>query len=160
MFGGGHVVLPLLEQSLVPQDWIGLDQFLVGYGAAQAVPGPMFSFAAFLGFDLRGGLHGIGGALLAVIALFLPSFLFIGGILPFWNQIGRLQTMRRALLGINAAVVGILLAALFEPIWQEGIQSNAEFSLGLIAFLMLVSWKQPAWRVVIFCGVMSGLWST
>ncbi len=160
VFGGGHVVLPLLEQSLVPQDWIGLDQFLVGYGAAQAVPGPMFSFAAFLGFDLRGGLHGIGGALLAVIALFLPSFLFIGGILPFWNQIGRLQTMRRALLGINAAVVGILLAALFEPIWQEGIQSNAEFSLGLIAFLMLVSWKQPAWRVVIFCGVMSGLWST
>ncbi len=160
VFGGGHVVLPLLEQSLVPQGWIGLDQFLVGYGAAQAVPGPMFSFAAFLGFDLRGGLHGIGGALLAVIALFLPSFLFIGGILPFWNQIGRLQTMRRALLGINAAVVGILLAALFEPIWQEGIQSNAEFSLGLIAFLMLVSWKQPAWRVVIFCGVMSGLWST
>ena len=160
VFGGGHVVLPLLEQSLVPQDWIGLDQFLVGYGAAQAVPGPMFSFAAFLGFDLRDGLHGIGGALLAVIALFLPSFLFIGGILPFWNQIGRLQTMRRALLGINAAVVGILLAALFEPIWQEGIQSNAEFSLGLIAFLMLVSWKQPAWRVVIFCGVMSGLWST
>ena len=160
VFGGGHVVLPLLEQSLVPQGWIGLDQFLVGYGAAQAVPGPMFSFAAFLGFDLRDGLHGIGGALLAVIALFLPSFLFIGGILPFWNQIGRLQTMRRALLGINAAVVGILLAALFEPIWQEGIQSNAEFSLGLIAFLMLVSWKQPAWRVVIFCGVMSGLWST
>ena len=160
VFGGGHVVLPLLEQSLVPQGWIGLDQFLVGYGAAQAVPGPMFSFAAFLGFDLRGGLHGIGGALLAVIALFLPSFLFIGGILPFWNQIGRLQTMRRALLGINAAVVGILLAALFEPIWQEGIQSNAQFSLGLIAFLMLVSWKQPAWRVVIFCGVMSGLWST
>ena len=160
VFGGGHVVLPLLEKSLVPQGWIGLDQFLVGYGAAQAVPGPMFSFAAFLGFDLRGGLHGIGGALLAVIALFLPSFLFIGGILPFWNQIGRLQTMRRALLGINAAVVGILLAALFEPIWQEGIQSNAEFSLGLIAFLMLVSWKQPAWRVVIFCGVMSGLWST
>ena len=160
VFGGGHVVLPLLEQSLVPQGWIGLDQFLVGYGAAQAVPGPMFSFAAFLGFNLRGGLHGIGGALLAVIALFLPSFLFIGGILPFWNQIGRLQTMRRALLGINAAVVGILLAALFEPIWQEGIQSNAEFSLGLIAFLMLVSWKQPAWRVVIFCGVMSGLWST
>lgn len=160
VFGGGHVVLPLLEQSLVPQGWIGLDQFLVGYGAAQAVPGPMFSFAAFLGFDLRGGLHGIGGALLAVIALFLPSFLFIGGILPFWNQIGRLQPMRRALLGINAAVVGILLAALFEPIWQEGIQSNAEFSLGLIAFLMLVSWKQPAWRVVIFCGVMSGLWST
>ena len=160
VFGGGHVVLPLLEQSLVPQGWIGLDQFLVGYGAAQVVPGPMFSFAAFLGFDLRGGLHGIGGALLAVIALFLPSFLFIGGILPFWNQIGRLQTMRRALLGINAAVVGILLAALFEPIWQEGIQSNAEFSLGLIAFLMLVSWKQPAWRVVIFCGVMSGLWST
>ena len=160
VFGGGHVVLPLLEQSLVPQGWIGLDQFLVGYGAAQAVPGPMFSFAAFLGFDLRGGLHGIGGALLAVIALFLPSFLFIGGILPFWNQIGRLQTMRRALLGINAAVVGILLAALFEPIWQEGIQSNAEFSLGLVAFLMLVSWKQPAWRVVIFCGVMSGLWST
>jgi len=157
VFGGGHVVLPLLEQSLVPPGWISLDQFLAGYGAAQAVPGPMFSLAAFLGFDLVGGLHGLGGALLALIALFLPAFLLIGGVLPFWSDLGRLRAMRRALVGINAAVVGILLAALFQPIWHVGIRTSAEFSLALVAFLLLVAWKQPAWRVVLLCGLVGGL---
>ncbi len=154
VFGGGHVVLPLLEQSLVPPGWISLDQFLAGYGAAQAVPGPMFSLAAFLGFDLQGGLHGVGGALLALLALFLPAFLLIGGVLPFWSDLGRLATMRRALRGINAAVVGILLAALFQPVWQVGIRSSADFSLGIAAFLLLVAWRQPAWRVVLLCGLI------
>ena len=157
VFGGGHVVLPLLEQSLVPHGWIELEQFLVGYGAAQAVPGPMFSFAAFLGFDLQAGLHGIGGALMALTALFLPSFLLIGGILPFWSVLGRLRKMRHALVGINAAVVGILLAALFQPVWQSAIRGSAEFCLAIIAFLLLVCWRQPAWRVVLFCAVVGGL---
>ena len=157
VFGGGHVVLPLLEQALVPNGWIDLQQFLAGYGAAQVLPGPMFSFAAFLGFDLQPGLQGMAGSLMALIALFGPSFLFIGGLLPFWSDLGQLAPMRRALLGINAAVVGILVAALFQPIWQTGIRSGAEFSLALVAFLLLVSWRQPAWRVVLFCAVVGGL---
>ena len=157
VFGGGHVVLPLLEQTLVPHGWIGIDQFLAGYGFAQALPGPMFSFAAFLGFDLQAGLHGLGGALLAITALFLPSFLLIGGILPFWSDLGRLGMMRRALVGINAAVVGILLAAFFQPVWQSAIRGSAEFSLAITAFLMLICWKQPAWRVVLFCALVGGL---
>jgi len=146
-----------LEQTLVPHGWIGIDQFLAGYGFAQALPGPMFSFAAFLGFDLQAGLHGLGGALLAITALFLPSFLLIGGILPFWSDLGRLGMMRRALVGINAAVVGILLAAFFQPVWQSAIRGSAEFSLAITAFLMLICWKQPAWRVVLFCALVGGL---
>ena len=157
VFGGGHVVLPLLEQALVPNGWVDLQQFLAGYGAAQAVPGPMFSFAAFLGFDLQPGLLGIAGSAMALIALFFPSFLLIGGLLPFWSDLGRLAPMRRALLGINASVVGILLAALFQPVWQTGIRGGAEFSLALVAFLLLVSWRQPAWRVVLFCAAVGGL---
>ena len=157
VFGGGHVVLPLLEQALVPNGWIDLQQFLAGYGAAQAVPGPMFSFAAFLGFDLQPGLQGIAGSAFALIALFFPSFLLVGGLLPFWSDLGRLAPMRRALLGINAFVVGILLAALFQPVWQTGIRGGAEFSLALVAFVLLVSWRQPAWRVVLFCAGVGGL---
>ena len=111
VFGGGHVVLPLLEQALVPNAWIDHQQFLAGYGAAQAMPGPMFSFAAFLGFDLQPGLQGIAGSAMALIAFFFPSFLLIGGLLPLWSDLARLTAMHRALLGINAAVVGILLAA-------------------------------------------------
>ena len=148
VFGGGHAVLPFLEQSVVHQGWLGLDQFLTGYGLVQAVPGPMFSFAAFLGFQLEGGLHGIDGAALALMALFLPAFLLIGGILPLWCSLGQLRGMRRVLVGINAAVVGILLAALFEPLWLASIRTAAEFSLALVAFLLLACWRQPAWRVV------------
>ena len=157
VFGGGHVVLPLLEQALVPNGWIDLQQFLAGYGAAQAVPGPMFSFAAFLGFDLQPGLQGIPGSVLALIALFFPSFMLIGGLLPFWSDLGRSVLMRRALLGINASVVGILLAALFQPVWQTAIRGAAEFSLALVAFVLLVCWRQPAWRVVLLCAAVGGV---
>ena len=157
VFGGGHVVLPLLEQALVPNGWIDVQQFLAGYGAAQAVPGPMFSLAAFLGFDLQPGLQGSTGSLMALIALFLPSFMLIGGLLPFWSDLGRLAPMRRALLGINASVVGILLAALFQPVWQTAIRGGAEFSLALVAFVLLVCWRQPAWRVVLLCAVVGGV---
>ena len=137
-----------------PNGWIDLQHFLAGYGAAQAV---IFSFAAFLGFDLQPGLQGIAGSALAVIALLFPSFLLVGGLLPFWSDLGRLAPMRRALLGINASVVGILLAALFQPVWQTGIRGGAEFSLALAAFVLLVSWRQPAWRVVLFCAGVGGL---
>ena len=157
VFGGGHVVLPLLEQALVPNGWIDLQRFLAGYGAAQALPGPMFSFAAFLGFDLQPGLQGIAGSAMALLTLFLPSFLLIGGLLPLWSDLGRLAPMRRALLGINASVVGILLAALFQPVWQAGIRGGAEFGLALVAFVLLVSWRQPAWLVVLFCAGVGGL---
>jgi len=148
VFGGGHAVLPFLEQSVVHQGWLGLDQFLTGYGLAQAVPGPMFSFAAFLGFQLEGGFHGIDGAALALMALFLPAFLLIGGILPLWCALGQLRGMRRVLVGINAAVVGVLLDALFEPLWLKSVRNTAEFSLALVAFLLLACWRQPVLRVV------------
>ena len=157
VFGGGHVVLPLLKQTLVPQGWIGVDPFLAGYGLAQALPGPMFSFAAFLGFELKAGLHGLSGAIAALIALFTPAFVLIGGILPFWSDLGRLSSMRRVLGGVNASVVGILLATLYQPLWREGITGGKEFCLVLIAFVLLVGWKQPAWRVVILSAVMGHL---
>ncbi len=157
VFGGGHVVVPLLDQALVPNGWIDLPQFHAGHGAAQAVPGPMFSFAAFLDFDLQPGLQGIAGSALALIALFSPSFLLVGGLLPFWSDLGRLAPIRRALLGINSSVVGILLAALFQSVWQTGICGGAKCSLALVAFVLLVSWLHPAWRVVLFCAGMGCL---
>ena len=156
VFGGGHVVLPLLEQALVPSGWIDTQQFLTGYGVAQAVPGPMFSFAAFLGFDLQPGLHGISGSIIALTTLFFPSFLLVGGFLPLWSDLGYLPSMRCALLGINASVVGILLAALFQPVWQVGIRGSTEFSLALIAILLQTCWQQPAWKVVLVCTVLGG----
>ena len=116
----------------------------------------MFSFAAFLGFDLQPGLQGIAGSVMALIALFSPSFMLIGGLLPFWSDLGRLATMRRVLLGINASVVGILLAALFQPVWQTAIHGAAEFSLALVAFVLLVCWRQPSWRVVLLCAAVGG----
>ena len=158
VFGGGHVVLPLLEQVLVAPGWISSEQFMAGYGLAQAVPGPMFSFAAFLGFDLDAGLHGVRGGLAALIALFAPAFLLIGGLLPFWSDLSKLAMLRRALVGVNAAVVGVLLAALYQPVWQLGIRDPADFSLGISAFLLMVLWKQPAWRIVALCAAVGGLW--
>ena len=157
VFGGGHVVLPLLEQSLVPHGWISSDSFLVGYGAAQAVPGPLFTLSAFLGYDLRGGLQGVLGSFMALTALFLPAFALVGGVLPFWAQLGQASWMRRALKGINAAVVGVLLAALYQPVWQVGIKSAADFALAAAALLLLVGWRQPAWRVVMLCALAGGL---
>ena len=141
------MVLPLLEQSLVPPGWISADQFLIGYGAAQAMPGPLFSLAAFLGYDLQEGLHGLWGAGLALIALFLPAFLLVIGVLPYWSQLGQARWMRRALLGLNAAVVGVLLAALYHPVWQLGIAGSRDFALAATAFLLLVVWRLPAWQV-------------
>lgn len=152
VFGGGHVVLPLLEREIVPAGWVGQEDFLAGYGAAQAVPGPLFTFAAYLG-AMAGG---IPGAALATIAIFLPAYLLIVGTLPFWSSVRQSVHVQGALKGINAAVVGILLAALYNPIWVSAINTSSDFVLALLLFSMLVFWKCPPWIVVI-AGAAGGL---
>lgn len=146
VFGGGHVLLPMLEREVVPMGWISREDFLAGYGAAQAVPGPLFTFAAYLGAMTNGVL----GSLIATVAIFLPAFLLIIGALPFWNQLRKSKRLQGALMGINAAVVGILLAAWYNPLWTTAILSPADFALASILFSMLVFWKLPPWVVVIF----------
>jgi chromate transporter len=154
VFGGGHVVLPLLQQEVVPVGWVTNNQFLTGYGAAQAVPGPLFTFSAYLGAVSKIAPNGWLGALITLVAIFLPSFLFVIGILPFWNRLRTLQTFQGALRGINAAVVGILLAALYQPIWTSAIHAPADLALGLLAFGLLMIWKVPPWVVVIISVVL------
>ncbi len=149
VFGGGHVVLPLLQQSVVPQGYISNDAFLAGYGAAQAVPGPLFSFAAFLGAAMKQAPNGFVGALLCLVAIYLPSFLLLAAALPFWSALRRRPGAQAALKGVNAAVVGLLLAALYTPVWTSAIHSPADFGLGLAAFLLLAWWKTPPWLVVL-----------
>ena len=149
MFGGGHVVLPLLQAEVVPTGWVSNDLFLAGYGATQAVPGPLFTFASYLGTVSTAAPNGWLGALICLLAIFVPSFLLVVGALPFWDALRRLPTVRRALLGVNAAVVGLLLAALYSPVWTSGILSAADFALGMVAFTLLVFWKLPPWLVVL-----------
>ncbi|MCM3634897.1 chromate transporter [Paenibacillus camelliae] len=151
VFGGGHVVLPLLEQEVVPSGLISEGDFLAGYGAAQAVPGPLFTFAAYLGAMM----NGIAGAIVATIAIFLPAFLLVIGALPFWNQLRRSVKMQGALHGMNAAVVGILLAALYDPIWTTTIATTTDFVVAALLFVMLVFWKLPPW-VVVVAGMLGG----
>ena len=149
VFGGGHVVLPLLQQAVVPQGWIGADAFLAGYGAAQAVPGPLFTFAAFLGAAMIEPPNGWIGGLLCLVAIFLPSFLLLIMGLPFWGALRQRAGVQSALKGINAAVVGLLLGALYTPVWTSAIFSARDFGLGLVAFLLLTYWKAPPWLVVV-----------
>jgi chromate transporter len=151
VFGGGHVVLPLLQTELVPTGLINDDTFLAGYGAAQAVPGPLFTFAAFVGASLD-TIPPWSGALIAISAIFLPSFLLVIGVLPYWQSVSKNKQMRAALLGINAAVVGLLLAALYNPVWTSAITSIEDFVLALLAFIALMHWKCPAWAIVLICG--------
>ncbi|WP_083006433.1 chromate efflux transporter [Halomonas sp. GT] len=148
VFGGGHVVLPLLEAEVVQSGWITADEFLAGYGAAQAVPGPLFTFAAYLG-ALLPGMNGVVGALLALLAIFIPGFLLLVGVLPFWNHFRRWQSAQALMRGANAAVVGILGTALYQPVWTSAIIGPYEFFLALTGFLLLTVWKLPAWIVVI-----------
>jgi chromate transporter len=148
VFGGGHVVLPLLQASVVPPGWVTNDAFLAGYGAAQAVPGPLFTFAAYLGAVMGPQPNGWAGASLCLVAVFLPSFLLVFGALPFWDELRRRRWAQSALTGVNAAVVGLLLAALYNPVWTAGITSGADFALGSAAFLLLFMWKTPPWLVV------------
>ncbi len=149
VFGGGHVVLPLLQAAVVPPGWVGNDAFLAGYGAAQAVPGPLFTFAAYLGAVMHLPPNGIAGAALAVVAIFAPSFLLVAGLMPFWDTLRRRSGMQAMLRGVNAAVVGVLLAALYTPVWTAGVHSPAGFGLALSAFLALTWWAVAPWIVVL-----------
>ncbi|GMU45674.1 MAG: chromate transporter [Porticoccaceae bacterium] len=151
VFGGGHVVLPLLQAAVVPPGWVDGQTFLAGYGAAQAVPGPLFTFAAFLGASMQAGPSGWLGGLLCLTAIFAPSFLLVAGTLPFWEDLRRNARMRAALAGINAAVVGVLLAALYDPVWAGAIFAPRDFALALLAFVALVFWRLPPWLVVAGC---------
>ncbi|MDT3765877.1 chromate transporter [Priestia filamentosa] len=151
VFGGGHVVLPLLEREFVPTGWLSKEAFLAGYGAAQAVPGPLFTFAAYLGTVMNGWQ----GGLLATFAIFLPAFLLILGTLPFWDSLRRNPKIKGALMGVNAAVVGILIAAFYEPIWTSSILAPIDFAFAAILFSMLVHWKLPPW-VIVITGAIGG----
>ena len=149
VFGGGHVVLPLLQSEVVPQGWVSNDAFLAGYGATQAVPGPLFTFAAYLGTVMNLPPNGVAGAMICLLAIFASSFLLVIGTLPFWDGLRRVGAVRNALLGVNAVVVGVLLAAFYNPVWTSAILSPTDFGLALAAFTLLVFWKTPAWLVVI-----------
>ncbi len=149
VFGGGHVVLPLLQGAVVPPGWISNDAFLAGYGAAQAVPGPLFTFAAYLGTVMSPAPNGLAGGLICLVAIYLPSFLLLVGILPFWDGLRRRTGVQTALRGVNAAVVGLLLAALYTPVWTSAINGPRDFGIGVTAFLALVFWKLPPWIVVL-----------
>ncbi|MFO1160219.1 MAG: chromate efflux transporter [Reyranellaceae bacterium] len=153
VFGGGHVVLPLLQEAVVPRGWISNDAFLAGYGAAQAVPGPLFTFAAYLGAAMQPAPGGIAGALICLVAVFAPSFLLVIGALPFWEALRRRPSVQAALRGVNAAVVGLLLAALYHPAWTSGIANKGDFALAAAAFLLLMMWRAPPWAVVVLCAV-------
>lgn len=149
VFGGGHVVLPLLHGEVVLHGWVSDADFLAGYGAAQAVPGPLFTFAAYLGVVMNGPLNGWSGALVCLIAIFLPAFLLIVGVLPFWEQLRRHKSVATAFNGVNAAVVGLLLAALYDPIWTGTVRSHGDFILAAGGFAALVFWKVPPLAVVV-----------
>jgi len=148
VFGGGHVVLPLLQAEVVPPGWVSREQFLAGYGAAQAVPGPLFTLSAYLGAVMQPAPTGGAGAALALAAIFLPAFLLVIGTLPFWDALRARPAFRAALRGINAAVVGLLLAALYDPVWTGAIHAPADFALALVAFGLLALWSAPPWLVV------------
>jgi chromate transporter len=148
VFGGGHVVLPLLQAEVVPPGWVTNEEFVAGYGAAQAVPGPLFTFAAYLGAVMHQPPNGIAGAAIALVAIFLPTFLMVVGALPFLSALRARAGFQAALRGINAAVVGLLLAALYHPVWTSAIKTSADLALALVAFALLALWSFPAWLVV------------
>ena len=148
VFGGGHVVLPLLQAEVVP-GWVTPEQFLAGYGAAQAVPGPLFTFAAYLGALAAPGASGLLTAATALVAVFAPGLLLLVGVLPFWNTFRTRTAAQAAMRGANAAVVGILAAALYDPVFVTAIVGPASFGLALVCFVLLVSWRVPPWAVVI-----------
>ncbi len=157
VFGGGHVLLPLLQASVVPPGWVSNDAFLAGYGAAQAVPGPLFTFAAYLGTVMGPAPHGWEGGLLCLVAVFLPGYLLVVGALPFWSVLRANAAMQAALKGINAAVVGLVLAALYSPVWTSAILGPRDFLIGLVAFLLLAFWRIPPWIVVVLGAIATAV---
>ena len=148
VFGGGHVVLPLLREAVVAPGWVGDDVFLTGYGAAQAVPGPLFTFAAYLGAVMEPAPNGVAGAALGLVSIFLPGLLLHLGTLPFWESFRRRAGTQAVMRGINAAVVGLLGAALYSPIWTSSVQGPEDFAVALVGFILLVGWKAPPVLVV------------
>jgi chromate transporter len=153
VFGGGHVVLPLLQAEVVGPGWVGGDAFLAGYGAAQAMPGPLFTVAAYLGAIMGPAPNGIAGAAIALIAIFLPGMLLLLGVLPFWDRLRSRPLAQAAMRGANAAVVGILAAALYSPVWTSTILNPHDFALALTGFVLLTAWKAPPWIIVILMAV-------
>ncbi len=157
VFGGGHVVLPLLQTAMIDLGRVDNETFLAGYGVAQAVPGPLFTFAAFLGAAGGATPNGWAGGLLALAAIFAPAFLLVAGALPFWDALRANARARAALAGINSAVVGILLAALYDPVWTGAIHGPGELALAAVALAALTWGKQPPWRVVAGCALAGAL---
>ena len=153
VFGGGHVVLPLLRQSFITPGWVSEDLFLAGYGAAQAIPGPLFTFAAYLGAVMNPAPHGIAGAMLGLIAIFLPGILILIGMLPFWDAFGKRTNAQAMMRGVNAAVVGLLGAALYTSIWTPTVQAPGDFVVALIGFVLLTVWRSPPLFVVIISAI-------
>lgn len=157
VFGGGHVVLPLLESQTVATHLVDHADFLAGYGAAQAVPGPLFTFAAYLGAVAHGSPSGLVGATVALVAIFLPAALLVVGALPFWHVLRALPRARRVLAGVNAGVVGLLAAALWDPVITEGVRSAPALALAVAAFIALTRWSAPPWAVVIGAGLLGAV---
>jgi chromate transporter len=151
VFGGGHVVLPLLEQEVVASGWVSRDAFLAGYGAAQAVPGPLFTFAAYLGAVLDGLPGGLADAGLALVAIFLPGFLLLVGALPFWSALRKVSSMRAAMAGANAAVVGLLAAAFYDPLLVSTVAGPGDALVAVAGFVALALWRMPPWVIVLSC---------
>lgn len=149
VFGGGHVVLPLLRESFVAPGWISDDAFLAGYGAAQAVPGPLFTFSAYLGALATPQPHGLAGAVLGLFGIFLPGLLILVGALPFWDAFRARTGAQAAMRGVNAAVVGLLGAALYNPVWTSSVKAPADFAVALAGFVLLVAWRAPPLVVVL-----------
>ncbi len=154
VFGGGHVVLPLLRDAVVAPGWVSDNAFLAGYGAAQALPGPLFAFAAYLGAAAGSPPAGVAGALVALVAIFLPGMLALMGALPFWHALRALEQAQAAMRGVNAAVVGLLGAALYNPVWTSAVREPADFALAAIAFALLVAWRAPPLVVVLLCAAL------
>ncbi|MGB3044108.1 MAG: chromate efflux transporter [Xanthobacteraceae bacterium] len=150
VFGGGHVVLPLLREAFVTPGWLSDNAFLAGYGAAQAVPGPLFSFAAYLGTVVTPSPHGIAGACLGLVGIFLPGMLVLLGVLPFWDSFRTRASAQAMMRGVNAAVVGLLGAALYDPVWTSTVHTSADLSVALVGFVLLTAWRAPPWIVVVF----------
>ena len=153
VFGGGHVVLPLLQTEIVSAGFVSNEAFLAGYGAAQAMPGPLFTFAAYLGTVSGSYPNGLFGGLIALFAIYLPSFLLVIGVLPFWHELRKIIIFKKAIIGINAAVVGILIAAFISPVATNGILSSHDFIAAFVLFLLIHFSKAPIWTLVIIASI-------
>jgi chromate transporter len=157
VFGGGHVVLPLLENAVVSPGWVDQQSFLSGYGAAQAVPGPLFTFAAYLGAEIRPTTNPVVYSALALLAIFLPGLLIIVAVVPFWNKLRQRSAIQSVLRGVNAAVVGVLIAAFIRPVCSSALHSAFDVAVAATAFALLVCWKLPPWIIVVAAAAVSAM---